>query len=125
MAEQTDASPCPTVTNRRGHITNTEKVTVEQRIQAGSNWPVKQMAIRPDGRILALASSTDDRIIFWDRKTRSIVFTLYAGYCLDGPLAFSSDGTLLAGSVGKTVTLWDLTPALHPELPPPGREPSP
>ncbi|MFW6118780.1 MAG: TIR domain-containing protein [Planctomycetota bacterium] len=117
--------PGPTVTSRRGHITNTEKVTVEERIQAGSNWPVKQMAIRPDGRVLALASPTDDRILFWDRKTRSIVLTLYAGYSLDGPLAFSGDGTRLAGSVGKTVTIWDLTPALHPELPPPGREPSP
>jgi WD40 repeat protein len=63
------------------------------------------LAYSPDGKLLAVATSTGARL--WDVASGKVVATLADKAC--NGVVFSHDGKLLAGSMGLTVTLWQVT----------------
>jgi WD40 repeat protein len=79
---------------------------------AGYNEAVRDLTYRPDGAVLAVASS-DTMIWLWDPLTNRELGKLdaYAGNSSSVPaaLAFDSEGTVLAAGYGDgTVRLWDM-----------------
>ncbi|WP_327363668.1 nSTAND1 domain-containing NTPase [Streptomyces sp. NBC_01296] len=69
--------------------------------------PVRSVAFRPDGHIVA-TGSTDGSVRLWDAQTGKLLRTLSGHTDEVGSVAFSPDGrTLATGSLDGTVKLWD------------------
>lgn len=74
------------------------------------------LAFSPDSKILAVGR-LDGAVELWDPKTLTPTVTLRKpGKRYDGvlDLAFSRDGTLLAGADGRSTTLWNVTAREEP-----------
>jgi len=69
------------------------------------------IALSPDGRLLAAASSPNSRVWIWDVKTGEKIVTIGTGQFSTCSIAFSPDSFLLAGtSLGnKPVKIWRIS----------------
>jgi WD40 repeat protein len=85
----------------------TGRVVVSLRNTTGTIWNINCIAIRPDGRILAVGRGRD--IELWDLASRAKTVIGAAHEASVRSAAFSPDGKILAsGDFGKTVKLWNL-----------------
>jgi WD40 repeat protein len=95
--------------------------TVEIATLLGHRRSVVGIALDPDGRLLASASS-DGVVILWDlaepdhpARTATLDLRRPRRWIAKCELAFSPDGRLLAtGTTAGTVTVWDVTRPAHP-----------
>lgn len=67
--------------------------------------PVMSIALSPDSRMLAAASSV--RIQLWNNDTGAWVRNLEGGLSPLRAVAFSPDGKTLASAMGSTIRIWD------------------
>lgn len=80
--------------------------SVLQTLPGYQRASVSAMALSPDGRLLAVASSTEGTIIIWDTQTWLAKWKTQES---THSLAFSSDGRMLASSsAGGNIKLWQL-----------------
>lgn len=68
--------------------------------------PVTALAFTYDGERLATAGA-DRRVILWDLRTGRKLRTLVFGGDAFGAISFDSSGSMLAGTQGNDVRLWD------------------
>lgn len=68
------------------------------------------LAFSPDGKYIV---SSDETVQLWDANTGKNLSTLSDKFGL-GTIAFTADGTILAGTLGGTIELWDIP--LHQHL---------
>ncbi len=86
------------------------QATSVRAILSGHQESVLAVAVSPDGRTLATASS-DQTIILWDLPEGQVRQRLEGHFDQVNTLAFSPDGRLLASAAGPTdpsVRLWDV-----------------
>ena len=80
----------------------------ESQTLRGHNDPVRSVAFRPDGKILA-SGSDDGTIKLWNLTTNQDVANLRGHYSTIDVVAFSNDGKILSsGSDDGTIKLWNL-----------------
>ncbi|WP_419580517.1 protein kinase domain-containing protein [Stieleria magnilauensis] len=77
----------------------------ELTIPCGHSWHAP--AFSPDGKLIAVAKYRKS-IELWDLSRRERI-KVFEDNAVEGPLAFSADGTLLVSASEDIATLWDVT----------------
>lgn len=77
---------------------------------AGTTGTLNCLALAPDGKTLAVATSFDANVVLMSTATRRVITVIHAQTDVS-ELAFSPDGTILAGMAGEDVQLWGMPKA--------------
>lgn len=72
-----------------------------------SEWEADATAISPDGKLLA-STGTDKQVLVWETATGKLRLALKDQPARVTALAFSPDGSTIAGGGDKAVRLWDV-----------------
>jgi WD40 repeat protein len=72
---------------------------------------VGSVAVTPNGKLLAAADT--DAVRLWDLQAATAPLVLSGQDVFTGPIAFSADGGVLAGTKGTRVVLWNVVTKTH------------
>ncbi len=78
---------------------------------ANNPQTISCIAVSPDGRLLAAASSPKSKVWIWDVKTGEKIDTIRTGHFSTCSIAFSPDSSLLAGTslINKPLKIWRIS----------------